>query len=102
MVMVPFEIEIEWNNKLVRLQVEQLDYLADENGLIRYDVRTDLCHAIVSVNIENDPGDPDFTFEAVHATDESFGGEELLLIIKAIRDYNDQSRLSFNRLPFTN
>ena len=100
--MVPFEIEIELNDHAVRLWVEQLDYLADENGLIRYDVRGDACHAVVSVNIENNPGHPDFTFEAMQAADESLSGDELLTIIKSIRDYNDRPALAYNRLPFTN
>ena len=100
--MVPFDLLIELNNIPVSIQVEQLDYLADEKGLMRYDVRTDLRHAVISVNIENDPGHPDFTFDTMQTVDESFSGEELLVIIKAIRDYNDQARFSFNRLPFTN
>lgn len=100
--MVPFEIEIELDNIHVSLQVEQLDYLADENGLMRYDVRADLRQAIISVNIEDDPAHPDFTFEAMQPADESFSGDELVLIIKAIRDHNDQLRLPFNRLPFSN
>ena len=100
--MVPFEIEIKLNEIPVSLQVEQLDYLADENGLIRYDVRADLRQTVISVNIEDDPGHPDFTFDTMQAVDESFTGEELLVIIKAIRDYNDQARFPFNRLPFTN
>ena len=99
--MVPFEIEIELNNIPVALQVEQLDYLADENGLMRYDVRGDLRHAVLSVNIEDDPGHPDFTFEAMQAEDESFTGDELLLIIRAIREFDAQARYPFNRLPFT-
>ena len=75
---------------------------ADENGILRYDVRTGLRQAVISVNIEADPAHPDFTFEAMQAIDESFSGEELLAIIKGIRDYNDQAHFPFNRLPFTN
>lgn len=84
------------------MQVEQLDYLANEHGLIRYDVRGDNRHAIVSVNIENDPVHPEFSFEAMQSIDESFSGEELLVVIKAIREYNNRPSLPFNRLPFTN
>lgn len=100
--MVPFEIEIELSDVPVSLQVEQLDYLPDENGIIRYDVRNGQRHAVIPVNMEADQAHPDFTFEAMQSIDESFSGEELLAIIKGIRDYNDQVRFPFNRLPFTN
>jgi hypothetical protein len=84
--MIPFEVLIELNNVPVSVQVEQLDYLADENGRMRYDVRTGLRQAVITVNIEDDPGHRDFSFEAMQAIDEDFSGEELLLIIRAIRD----------------
>ena len=45
--MVPFEIEIELNNMPVSVQVEQLDYLADENGRMHYDVRSGLRQAVI-------------------------------------------------------
>jgi hypothetical protein len=100
--MVPFHLDIELKDQAVGLDVEQLDYLADSEGIIRYDVRGDLRHAVISVNIENDPQSPDFTFEAMQSTDEAFSGDELLLIIKAIREHNDQAGYPFERLPFVN
>jgi len=100
--MVPFAIEVELNNVAVSLWVEQLDRLPDDDGLMRYDVRSGLRQAVVALKMEADPYQPDFTFEAVQAIDGFFSGEELLVIIKAIRDYNDQARFPFNRLPFTN
>jgi hypothetical protein len=100
--MVPFEIEIELNDVPVSLQVEQLDYLTDENGLMRYDVRSGQRQAVISVKVEADPDHPDFTFEAMQAIDDPFSGEELLAIIKGIRHYNDGLSYPFNRLPFTN
>ena len=100
--MVPFEIEIEWNDMPVSLQVEQIDYLADENGLMRYDVRTDLRRAVILVNMEADPGHPDFSFEAMQTIDESFSGEELLAIIKAIKQHNDEARQQPDHTLFSN
>lgn len=86
----------------VTLQAEQLDRLADEKGLMRYDVRADGRHAIISVNVEDDLESDDFTFEAVQATDESFSGDELLAIITAIRNHNDRPQLLYNHLLFNN
>ena len=86
----------------VSLQVEQLDRLADENGLMRYDVRADGRHVIISVNVEDDLESEEFTFEAVQAIDESFSGDELFEIIKAIRDHNDRPHLPHNHLLFNN
>jgi len=100
--MVPFEIEIELNNTPVSVQVEQLDYLADENGRMRYDIRSGMRQAVILVDIGQDPVHPDFTFEAMQAIDEPFSGEELLAIINGIRGFNEQLRVPFNRLPFAN
>ncbi|TSJ44415.1 hypothetical protein FO440_09615 [Mucilaginibacter corticis] len=98
--MVPFEIEIEWNDVPVSLWVEQLDYLADENGLMRFDVRGDARRAVISVNIESDPEHLDFTFEAMQAEDQAFSADELLAIIKAIRDQQQhQPTPQQQRLP---
>jgi 5,10-methylenetetrahydrofolate reductase len=90
--MVPFDLLLEINNIPVSVQVEQLDYLADENGRMRYDLRSGLRRAVISVNIEDDPGHPDFSFEAVQAIDEDFTGDELLVIIRAIREYQNELR----------
>lgn len=100
--MVPFEIEIELNNIPGSVEVEQLDYLADENGRIRYDVRSGFRQAVILVDIGQDPAHPDFTFEAMQAIGEPFSGEELLAIIKGIRGFNNQLRVPFTRLPFAN
>jgi hypothetical protein len=97
--MVPFQIEAKLNDEPVSLWVEQLDYLADAQGRLRFDVRTDLRQAILVFNVEANPVSPDFTFEAMQSIDQDFGGEELLQIITAIRDHLRESRLHFNRLP---
>jgi 5,10-methylenetetrahydrofolate reductase len=99
--MVPFEINCEIAQKTVSLTVEQLDRLANENGLMRYDVRTGLRHAVITVNIEADPGHPDFSFEAVQAIDEDFSGDELLAIIRAIRQHQIELRSPQNLSLFT-
>jgi len=100
--MIPFQIEAALNDEPVYLWVEQLDYLADAQGRLRFDVRKDLRQAILVFNTEADPFSPDFTFEAMQSIDQDFSGEELLQIISAIRDHFKESGLSFNRLPFMN
>ena len=100
--MVPFHIDVIFKDQAVGLEVEQLDYLADREGVIRYDVRGDSRHAVISVNIETDPQSPDFTFEAMQSADEAFSGEELVIIIEAIRQHNDEAGYPFERLPFVN
>lgn len=100
--MVPFYLAIELNNFPVTLQVEQLDFLADENGLMRYDVRSHHRHAVISVNIETVDKTKDFTFEAVQSPDEAFSGEELLDIVAAIKEYNDQLRHQLTGNLFSN
>jgi len=97
--MVPFEILVELNNSLVSLQVEQLDYIADENGCLRYDVRTGLRQAVILVNIEDKPSQSDFRFEAIQAVGDDFTGEELLNIVQAIHDHNTQTNSPINQLP---
>ncbi|MEZ2334761.1 hypothetical protein AB6735_03965 [Mucilaginibacter sp. RCC_168] len=97
--MVPFDLLIELNNIPVSLQVEQLDYLADEHGSMHYDVRINLRQAVVLVNIEDDPKHPDFSFEAIQAIEEDFTGEELLVIVQAIYDHNHRVSLPLNQLP---
>ncbi|MGN6178404.1 MAG: hypothetical protein ACTHNW_04445 [Mucilaginibacter sp.] len=86
--MVPFHLAIELNDLPVTVQVEQLDFLADENGLMRYDVRNDHHHAVISINIESVNASKDFTFEAIQAPDEAFSGEDLFEIVAAIKAHN--------------
>ncbi|MGY3212473.1 hypothetical protein [Mucilaginibacter sp. HD30] len=49
---VPFQVEIEWQQMPLSLQAEQLDNLADEEGFIRFDVRAGERRAAIFVNIE--------------------------------------------------
>lgn len=100
--MVPFHLAIELNNHPVTLQVEQLDFLADENGLMRYDVRSYHRHAVISVNIESVNESKDFTFEAMQSNDEAFSGEDLFEIVAAIKAYNDQLRHQLTHTLFNN
>lgn len=100
--MVPFHLAIELNNLPVTLQVEQLDFLADENGLMRYDVRSEHRNAVISVNIESVNESKDFTFEAMQATDEAFSDEELFEIVAGIRAHNDALRHQLTQTLFNN
>lgn len=100
--MMPFHLSIELNNLPVTLQVEQLDFLADENGLMRYDVRSYHRHAVISVDIETVSESKDFTFEAMQSTDEAFNGEELLEIVAAIKAHNDALRHNLTHTLFNN
>lgn len=99
--MVPFSIEIEWKDKAVSLVAEQLDNLADEEGFIRFDVRTAQRRAVIFVNIEEQvqfpviPQEPDSYVEAMQypeqpgafSFDETFGKAEVALIGKSIWEH---------------
>jgi hypothetical protein len=100
--MVPFHLTLELNDLPVTLQVEQLDFLADENGLMRYDVRGYHRHAVISINIESVSENKDFTFEAAQPTDEAFSDEELFEIVIAIKAYNDRLRHKLTHTLFAN
>jgi hypothetical protein len=100
--MVPFHLELELENRLVTLTAEQLDRLADEDGFIRFDVRSSERRAVIHVNMEDQPvsfttaQDAEAYFEAVHypetlpafSTDDDFTADEVRLIAKTIRQYN--------------
>jgi hypothetical protein len=88
--MVPFHLDIELQEGPVGLEVEQLDYLADEEGFIRYDVRTEDRRAVISVPIEQPLNPEDVNFNAVQAIDEAFCDEDMVTIMKAIQDYNNR------------
>ena len=100
--MMPFHLSIELNDLPVTLQVEQLDFLADENGLMRYDVRCYHRHAVISVNIESVNKSKDFTFDAMQSTDEAFSGEELFEIVARIKAHNDALRHKLTQTLFNN
>lgn len=106
--MVPFSIEIEWKDKAVSLFAEQLDHLADEEGFIRFDVRSEQRRAVIFVNIEEQAQGPvvqqdlENYFEALHhpaqpgafSFDETFTKDEVERIGKAIRESFTSAHLS--------
>lgn len=93
--MVPFHLEVELNQGTVGLEVEQLDYLADEQGFIRYDVRTHDRRAVISVPVEPLSNENEIRFEAVQAINEGFCDEDMATIMTAIRLYNQQLSLYY-------
>jgi hypothetical protein len=95
--MVPFHLEIELEEGTVGLEVEQLDYLADEDGFIRYDVRSVERRAVISVPIERSSDPDELSFSAVQAADEAFSDEDIVRIMKAIQDYNEELAAYFKR-----
>lgn len=95
--MVPFNLTIELQNIPCDMQVEQLDRLADENGFIRYDVRTENRRAVISVPVDEPLNPGDINFDAVQAIDEAFSDEEMVAIMKAIQDYNRELAVHFKR-----
>lgn len=106
--MIPFPIEIEWQNVPVSLLAEQLDNLADEEGFIRFDVRSERRRAVIFVSVEvlplppTIPPDQENNFEALHynhrtgpfSFDEIFTEGEVERIGKAIRGHFAASHFS--------
>ncbi len=102
--MIPFDLVIALNDARVNLHVKKLDVVADENRFVRYEVLTDGRQAAISVDLEEIFESPDFSFEAVQPSGESFDGNELLQIINAIKANIGRVYypLHFNRLPCVN
>jgi hypothetical protein len=84
--MVPFELELEINNKPLIISAEQLERFADVDGYTRYDVKAGERRSVVYVNIESEEplayNDPDY-----------FLTEELTAIAAAIRQYNRENNV---------
>ena len=84
--MVPFELELEINNKPLVISAEQLERFADVDGYTRYDIRAGERRSVVYVNIESEEplayNDPD-----------CFLAEELTAIAAAIRQYNRENNV---------
>lgn len=109
--MVPFNLEIEIENKPEELNIEQLDRLADEDGFVRFDVTAGERRAVIYVNVEDQlappvtPQNAETYFDAVHyreqqpafSIDGDFTTDEVRVIGNAIRQYNRELRLMFNQ-----
>jgi hypothetical protein len=100
--MVPFDLTIELNDMPATLQVEPFDRIADENALPPYDVGPVGRQPIVSADVEDYFQSDEFTFEALHAKDESFIVDEPYVMIKAIRGHDGLLLFPRNYLPFNN
>jgi hypothetical protein len=96
--MVPFNLQLELNGRLVTLSAEQLDQLTDTVGFMRYQIRTFHHHSIVCVNMENDPLPPDEIIG--FSEDEVFSPDEITTIAAAIREYDNSRQLNFDQMNF--
>jgi hypothetical protein len=96
--MVPFNLQIELNARLVTFSAEQLDQLADKLGFMRYQIRTFNHSSVVFVYTGAglpESGDPTgFSEEAV------FSAEEVIVMATGIREYNNSRKLNFDQLHF--
>jgi hypothetical protein len=106
--MVPFSITIECQGSPMSLLAEQLDHLADEEGFIRFDLRSKQQRVVIFVKIEEQTQalamsqDLESSFEALYyparpyafSFDETFAKEEVERIGKAIRAYFCSAHLS--------
>ena len=108
--MVPFNLEIELENIPCEVLVEQLDRLADAEGFIRFDVTCAGRRSVVYVNVENDlplatPQDAEAYFEAMNypeqvsafSEDDVFTRDEVRLLGRAVRNYNRELKVRFDR-----
>ena len=96
--MVPFNLQIELNARLVTFSAEQLDQLADNAGFMRYQIRTFNHHSVIYVNIEDEPLEPEDIIG--FSEDEVFSLDELRTIAAAIREYNSSRKLNFDQMHF--
>ncbi|WP_428329692.1 hypothetical protein [Mucilaginibacter sp.] len=96
--MVPFNLQIELHERLITLSAEQLDQLSDNLGYMRYQIRTFNHHSVISVNIEDDPLDPEEPLG--FSEEEVFLADEVITIATAIRAYNNSRKLNFDQMHF--
>jgi len=96
--MVPFNLQIELNARLVTFSAEQLDQLADSAGFMRYQIRTLNHHSVIYVNIEDEPLEPEDIIG--FSEDEVLSLDEVRTIAAAIREYNSSRKLNFEQMHF--
>jgi hypothetical protein len=96
--MVPFNLQIELNERLVTFSAEQLDQLVDNVGFMRYQIRIFNHYSLIYVNIDNDPLEPGDVIG--FSEDDTFSLDEVKVIAAAIRDYNRSHQLNFGQMPF--
>src|SRR3954468_2260002 len=96
--MVPFNLQIELNARLVTFSAEQLDQLADNAGFMRYQIRTFNHHSVIYVNIEDEPLEPEDIIG--FSEDEVFSLDEVRTIAAAIRQFISSRKLNFDQMHF--
>jgi len=78
------------------MSAEQLDQLADQEGFMRYQIRTFNHSAVIFVNIEEEPLSPEDIVG--FSENDVFTPDEVRLIAVAIRQYNSDHKLSFEQM----
>jgi hypothetical protein len=96
--MVPFNLQLEINERLLTISVEQLDQFADNVWFMRYQVRTFNHNTVVFVNIEGEQLSPEDIIG--FSEDDVFTLDEVKVIAAAIRRYNDGRKLKFDQMTF--
>lgn len=96
--MIPFNLQLELNAGLVTISVEQLEQLADQEGFMRYQIRTFNDRSVVYVNIEDEPlASPKIIG---YSEDDVFSPDDVKAIATAIRQYNSSRKLNFDQMHF--
>ena len=96
--MVPFHLQIELTGRWTTLMVEQMDRLTDDQGFMRYQVRTFNQHSMVFVNIEGDLLSPES--QMGFSEDDAFKPQEIEVTSAAIRDYNSTGKRNADQIAF--
>ena len=96
--MVPFNLQLEINERLLTISVEQLDQLADTIGFMRYQIRTFNYNTVIFVNIEEEQLSPEDIIG--FSEDDVLTLDEIKVIAAAIRQYNDGRKLKFDQMTF--
>jgi len=112
--MVPFNLEFEFEDRLVAGTAEQLDQLADTAGFMRYQVTAGERRSVICMNMEEETQTPmtspdaENHYESIHYPeqlsdfdeDEVFTPEEVGVIAAAIKAYNNSRALKFDQMHF--
>jgi len=112
--MVPFNLEFEFAIGRLTGTAEQLDQLADIVIFMRYQVIVGERRSVVCVSIEEDTQRPltsrdaENYYEAIRyqepdlgfSEDEVFTGDEVGIIVTAIKAYHDSRKLTFDQMHF--
>ncbi|HTD99027.1 MAG TPA: hypothetical protein VK668_07050 [Mucilaginibacter sp.] len=86
--MVPFDLELEIENKSLTISAEQLERFADVDGYTRYAITAGDRRSVVYVNIESEQ-------PLAYDNQDLFSAAELTAIAAAIRQYNRENQVVF-------